>query len=77
MERIDAKHECFFPPGRAENPLPPAKKRPQTFRAFFFGGMMPFGGRTLFQTDFNQPVIIRMIDQNGTGAFLPKLFKQP
>ena len=53
------------------------EKRPQTFRAFFFGGMMPFGGRTLFQTDFNQPVIIRMIDQNGAGAFLPKLFKQP
>ena len=55
----------------------PQKKRPQTFQAFFFGGMMPFGGRTLFQTDFNQPVIVRMIDQNGTGAFLPKLFKQP
>ena len=77
MERIDAKHEYFFPPGRAGNPLPPAKKRPQTFRAFFFGGMMPFGGRTLFQPDFNQPVITRMIDQNGAGAFLPKLFKQP
>lgn len=55
----------------------PQKKRPQTFWAFFFGGMMPFGGRTLFQTDFNQPVIVRMIDQNGAGAFLPKLFKQP
>ena len=54
----------------------PQKKRPQTFRAFFCG-MMPFDGRTLFQTDFNQPVIVRMIDQNGTGAFLPKLFKQP
>ncbi len=57
--------------------LPQKKKRPQTFRAFFFGGMMPFGGRTLFQPDFNQPVITRMIDQNGAGAFLPKLFKQP
>ena len=55
----------------------PQKKRPQTFRAFFFGVMLPFGGQTLFQTDFNQPVIIRMIDQNGAGAFLPKLFKQP
>lgn len=77
MERIDAKPEYFFLPGRAENPLSRAKKRPQTFQAFFFGGMMPLVWQTLFQTDFNQPVIIRMIDQNGAGAFLPKLFKQP
>lgn len=55
----------------------PQKKTPANLPGVFFCGMMPFGGRTLFQTDFNQPVIIRMIDQNGAGAFLPKLFKQP
>ena len=68
---------AFSRPAAPETNFLPQEKRPQTFRAFFFGGMMPFGGRTLFQTDFNQPVIVCMIDQNGAGAFLPTLFKQP
>ena len=34
-ERIDAKHEYFRPPGRAENPLPPAKKTPANLPGVF------------------------------------------